>query len=34
MISAIGINERASPGPVASSPMLKLAHSDAVSSGA
>ena len=34
MISAIGINERASPGPVASSPMLKLAHSDAASSGA
>ena len=31
---AIGINDRASPGPVSSSPMLKLAHSDAASSGA
>jgi len=29
MISRIGINERASPGPVVSSPRLKLAHSEA-----
>jgi len=34
MISAIGISDRASPGPVASSPRLKLVQSDASSSGA
>jgi hypothetical protein len=29
MTRAIGISERASPGPVATSPRLKLAHSEA-----